>query len=81
MDLGLKDRVALVAAASRGIGYAPARELAREGPRVFLCSRDETRASVAAQRIHEDLTVAGCAVCCQKASSNKVQCGRFFPGK
>jgi 3-oxoacyl-[acyl-carrier protein] reductase len=45
MDLGLKNQVALVAAASRGIGFACARELAREGTRVFLCSRDESRAS------------------------------------
>jgi len=63
MDLGLKDRVALVAAASRGIGYAAARELAREGARVFLCSRDERRASEAAQKIHEETgaNVAGIA--------------------
>src|SRR3977135_95551 len=63
MDLGLKDRVALVAAASRGIGYAAARELAREGARVFLCSRDERRASAAAQKIHEETgaNVAGVA--------------------
>ena len=54
MDFGLKDRVALVAAASRGIGYASARELAREGARVFLCSRNEGRASEAAQKIHEE---------------------------
>lgn len=53
MDFGLKDRVALVAAASRGIGYAAALELAREGARVFLCSRDERHASEAAQAIHE----------------------------
>jgi 3-oxoacyl-[acyl-carrier protein] reductase len=53
MDFGLKNRVALVAAASRGIGYAAAFELAREGARVFLCSRDEARASEAAQKIHE----------------------------
>jgi 3-oxoacyl-[acyl-carrier protein] reductase len=54
MDFGLKDRVALVAAASRGIGYAAARELAREGARVFLCSRDERRASDAARAIHDE---------------------------
>jgi 3-oxoacyl-[acyl-carrier protein] reductase len=53
MDFGLKDRVAIVAAASRGIGYAAALELAREGARVFLCSRDERHASEAAQAIHE----------------------------
>jgi 3-oxoacyl-[acyl-carrier protein] reductase len=63
MDLGLKDRVALVAAASRGIGFAAARELAREGARVFLCSRDAAHASAAAQKIHEETgaNVAGLA--------------------
>ena len=54
MDLGIKDRVALVAAASRGIGYAAALELAREGARVFLCSRDGGRASDAAEKIHQE---------------------------
>lgn len=54
MDFGLRDRVALVAAASRGIGYASARELAREGARVFLCSRDEERARQAAAEISEE---------------------------
>src|SRR5947199_157435 len=53
MDFGLKDRVALVAAASRGIGFAAARELAREGARVFLCSGDEARASEAAQKVND----------------------------
>src|SRR5215211_7655208 len=51
MDLGIGGRVALVAAASRGIGFAAAYELAREGARVALCSRDEGRASEAATRI------------------------------
>lgn len=63
MDFGLKNRVALVSAASKGIGYAAALELAREGARVFLCSRDEARASEAAARIHKETgaTVAGIA--------------------
>ena len=63
MDLGLKDRVAIVAAGSRGSGYAAARELARVGARGFLCSRDEKRAAEAAQKIHEETgaNVAGIA--------------------
>ena len=54
MDFGLNKRVALVAAASKGIGFASARELAREGARVFLCSRDEERAREAARKITEE---------------------------
>jgi 3-oxoacyl-[acyl-carrier protein] reductase len=63
MDFHLRDRVAVVAAASRGIGYAAALELAREGARVFLCSRDERRAAEAAERIHDETgaNVAGIA--------------------
>ncbi len=51
MDLGIGGRVALVAAASRGIGYASAYELACEGARVLICSRDEGRVTEAASRI------------------------------
>jgi len=39
MDLGLSGKVALVAAASRGLGRAVAEELAREGARVVVCAR------------------------------------------
>jgi 3-oxoacyl-[acyl-carrier protein] reductase len=54
MDFGLRNRVAIVAAASSGIGFAAARELAREGAHVFLCSRDEKRAQAAAERIRNE---------------------------
>lgn len=37
MDLGLKGKVALVAAGTRGIGFAVARALAREGAAVSVC--------------------------------------------
>jgi 3-oxoacyl-[acyl-carrier protein] reductase len=39
MNLGLKGKVALVAAASRGLGRAVAEELAAEGAVLVLCSR------------------------------------------
>ncbi|MFN2531188.1 MAG: SDR family oxidoreductase [Pyrinomonadaceae bacterium] len=54
MDLGIHNRVAVVAAASRGIGFACALELAREGARVFLCSRNQTRATEAARKIQNE---------------------------
>jgi 3-oxoacyl-[acyl-carrier protein] reductase len=54
MDLGLRGRVAVVAAASGGIGYASALELAREGASVFICSRDEGRIREAAERIRAE---------------------------
>ena len=52
MDLGLKNKVALVAAGSRGLGRAVAEELAAEGASLLLCARDaqtlaETAASIA----------------------------------
>jgi len=39
MDLGIKDQVAIVAAASRGLGKAAAFALASEGAKVSICSR------------------------------------------
>src|SRR4051794_5262170 len=39
MDLGLKGKVALVAAASRGLGRAIALELATEGAKIVMCAR------------------------------------------
>jgi 3-oxoacyl-[acyl-carrier protein] reductase len=39
MDLGLRDRVAIVAAGSKGLGRAVAEELAAEGAAVVICAR------------------------------------------
>src|SRR2546427_9574092 len=50
MDLGLHGRVAIVAAASKGLGRAVAEELAREGAEVAICARSaENLASAASQ--------------------------------
>jgi 3-oxoacyl-[acyl-carrier protein] reductase len=51
MDLQLKDKIALVTGASRGLGFATALALAREGCRVAVNSRSEESVKTAAEKI------------------------------
>jgi 3-oxoacyl-[acyl-carrier protein] reductase len=53
MDFGLKGKRAIVMAASRGLGYASAMGLAREGCRLIICSRDQARIEAAAAEIRK----------------------------
>jgi len=53
MDLGLKDKVALVTAASSGLGAAVARQLVQEGASVAICSRDQGRIEAQAAAIRQ----------------------------
>ena len=53
MDLGLKNKIALVAAASRGLGRAVAEELANEGASLVICSRDTKSITQAGAEIAE----------------------------
>lgn len=55
MDLGLKGKVAMVAGASRGLGYAVAEALARDGAQVSIASRDEAAIKAAAARLGGDV--------------------------
>ena len=57
MDLGLKDKIALVAASSKGLGYATALQLAKEGCKVAINGRDETKAKAAAEQIQKETGV------------------------
>jgi 3-oxoacyl-[acyl-carrier protein] reductase len=54
MNLGLNGKVAAVSAASQGLGFAAALELAREGARLGICSRDEQRIAAAARKIRSE---------------------------
>lgn len=54
MDLGLEERVAIVSAASRGLGYALARELAAEGARLLICARGAERLEEARRAIVDE---------------------------
>jgi 3-oxoacyl-[acyl-carrier protein] reductase len=62
MDLGLKDKVALVAASSQGLGRAVAEELAAEGASLVLCARDPQTLDKTAAAIAERSNVRVLAV-------------------
>ena len=51
MDLGLTNRVAIVAASSQGLGKAVALALAQEGAKVALCARHEAALATTAEEI------------------------------
>ena len=53
MDTGLKNRVAIVAASSQGIGRATAEALAAEGCRVAMCARNVPALQAAAEHIEK----------------------------
>jgi 3-oxoacyl-[acyl-carrier protein] reductase len=57
MDLGLKNRVALVAASSQGIGRATAQAFAAEGCRVAMCARNSQTLQAAADKIRKEYGV------------------------
>jgi len=53
MDLGIKGRVALVAASSQGIGLATAEAFAAEGCRVAMCARNKEALNAGAENIRK----------------------------
>lgn len=54
MDLGLRDKVAIVGASSKGLGKASARALAREGARVTICARTSSELEMVAAEIRNE---------------------------
>ncbi|HUQ89579.1 MAG TPA: SDR family oxidoreductase, partial [Vicinamibacterales bacterium] len=54
MEFRLKGKRAIVMAASRGLGYASALGLAREGCKLIVCSRDQARIDAAAAAIKKE---------------------------
>jgi 3-oxoacyl-[acyl-carrier protein] reductase len=57
MDLQLKDKRAFIAGSSRGLGFATALTLAREGCKVAVNSREKEKAAAAAEKITNETGV------------------------
>ncbi len=73
MDLGLKDKVALVAASSKGLGYGVAKALAANGAKVSLCSRSEDAVKAAAATLAADYGVETLATACDVRVAAEIQ--------
>src|SRR5687767_2473874 len=54
MDLGIRGKVAVVAAASKGLGRAVALELAAEGANVVMCARGQAALDEARDAIERE---------------------------
>ena len=70
MDLGLQGKVALVVAASKGMGKASAMGFAAEGARVAMCARGEADLKAAADEVR---TRTGAEVLAVPADANKLE--------
>jgi len=73
MDLGLKDRVALAAAASQGLGWGVARALAADGARVSLCGRRPAAVRAAAERLTAETGAPALGVACDVTDAAALQ--------
>ena len=72
MDLGLKDKVAMVGGASKGLGYAVARALAHEGTSVSIASRDRDAICAAAAQLERETAASIMAMPADLSSSDAI---------
>jgi 3-oxoacyl-[acyl-carrier protein] reductase len=73
MDLGLRDKVALVVAGSRGLGRAVAEELAAEGAKISICARDEKVLTEAASAIASEFDAHVLAIPASVESNDDIE--------
>jgi len=73
MDLGLRDKVAIVTGSSDGIGLVTARTLAREGARVVVCARRAAKLFDARDEIAKETVAEVLAVQCDVRRLDDVQ--------
>jgi len=77
MDLGIKDRVALVTASSQGLGMQAARALAAEGAKLSICARGaetlEATAAALKEEFGGDVLSTACDLTDEKSARDLVK--------
>ena len=73
MDLGLRGKVALVSASSKGLGFATARELAAEGASLAMCARGEAALETARRAVVDETSADVLAIAADVATTEGVE--------
>lgn len=73
MDLGLTGKVALVAAASKGLGFGVAKALAENGAKVSICSRSTDEIEAAAKTLADDYGAETLATACDVTKPEDIE--------
>jgi 3-oxoacyl-[acyl-carrier protein] reductase len=72
MNLGLENKVAMVAAASKGLGYGVAEALDQEGSRVSICRRTQADIDAAAKKLADETDAETMGVVCDATSADDI---------
>lgn len=73
MDLGLRGKVALVSASSKGLGFATARELAAEGASLAMCARGDAALETARRAVVDETSADVLAIAADVATTEGVE--------
>src|ERR1700728_287460 len=73
MNLGLTNKVAMIAGASRGLGYAVARALAEEGAQVSIASRSADAIAAGGKKIAAESGARVLAVATDVSSAQAIE--------
>ena len=73
MELGIKNRVAIVAASSKGLGKATALGLAMEGVKLTICSREKEALERTAEEIRSQTGADVLAVACDVSKTDQIK--------
>jgi len=73
MELGIKNRVAIVAASSKGLGKATALGLATEGAKLTICSREKETLERTAEEIFSQTGTEVLALTCDVSKTDEIK--------